>query len=78
MPCKDAMANRIFTDEEILYIRKDYIESGYSIRCYYNMLPVRKACYMTYYFLLSNKTYRYLLPGEPFRLKYDTEKQKTI
>lgn len=76
---KDNGNRRIFTDEEIIFIREDFAkQTKLGIYEYCKTIPLGKGKCGSYYNVLIGRVYRFLLPGQAYRIRYDAEKQKTI
>lgn len=54
------IAERKFTDEEVLAIRADWAASGVTVGAYVKSLVNPKASLITYKFMLHGYTYKYL------------------
>ena len=64
---------RKFTDAEVIKMREDWAASGLTMREWVRREPNKKAADFTYLYILGNRNYAYLLPGQKYRIWYDAQ-----
>lgn len=69
---KEINNRRILTDDYVIEVRAAYANSPLTELQFAKLgCDLTKATYYTYYAILRNKTYKYLLPGTKYREDYD-------
>jgi len=65
---------RIFSDAAVIKMRDDFAKSGLAATCFakdYHKANNMTCAWMSVYMVLLGRSYKYLLPGNPYRKYYD-------